>query len=104
MKYLITIFAGVVIFYSCSPQLAEVIVSEEMPVEELVGLNNPQIAAGKVIWENDCTVCHYEQKIITNYTKDQWRGILPGMIVNAKLNVERESQIRSYINWVLNNQ
>lgn len=104
MKYLFILFAGITLLYSCSPQVAETAPFEESPTEAKIESSDPQIIAGKVLWENDCTGCHNGKKVITDYTADQWKGILPGMIVNAKLNDEGAKQIRDYIHWVLDNQ
>ncbi|MDG1428871.1 MAG: hypothetical protein P8H56_00475 [Crocinitomicaceae bacterium] len=104
MKYLLITFAGAALIYSCTPKVAEVAVTEVNSGEELVGLNDPQIAAGKHIWENDCTPCHYGGKVITNYTKDQWGGIMPKMIINAELDETGSTQIWAYVNWILENQ
>jgi len=104
MKYIFITFSAITLLYSCSPDVGEVVVVSEENTETGTGLADPQIAAGKVLWENDCTVCHYGQKVITDYTKEQWRGILPGMAINAKLNEERTAQIHAYVYWVLENQ
>lgn len=104
MKYILITFSAIALLYSCSPAVADVIAVSEENSEAAIGIADPQISAGKVLWENDCTVCHQAQKVITDYTKDQWRGILPNMVANAKLDDEKAAEIHAYVYWVLENQ
>ncbi|MFT5860624.1 MAG: hypothetical protein ACI865_002737 [Flavobacteriaceae bacterium] len=104
MKYILITFSAIALLYSCAPKVAEVVEISEGTTEASTGLSDPQIAGGKVIWENDCTVCHYGKKVITDYTKEQWRGILPKMVINAKLDEAKTTEIHAYVYWVLENQ
>ena len=105
MKYILITYSVIALLYSCSPKVVEVVpVTEEITDEALIGLSDPQIAAGKVIWENDCTRCHNGQKVITHYTEDQWKGILPKMVIKARLDDERAAEIHAYVHWKLENQ
>ncbi|MFT5778676.1 MAG: hypothetical protein ACI837_001632 [Crocinitomicaceae bacterium] len=103
MKHLFLAFAAVGLLIACTPKTAEIVpvVTETETTEESMPLAD--IGEGKVIWLTDCTKCHYGQKVIEDYTKLQWEGILPKMIKNAKLNDDKARQIRAYVYWELEN-
>ena len=73
----------------------------EPPVENAPAMS-ADVSAGKVIFNNDCAKCH-SAKVIDDYTQQQWTGILRKMIIKAKLDETKASQVTQYVNWELEN-
>jgi cytochrome c5 len=56
----------------------------------------PDLAAGKIIFANNCSRCHDLPKP-EQYTTQRWEGILSGMIPRARLNAEQGVHIKAYL-------
>ena len=94
----------VAIAVACAPELT----TETTPpaaVEEVTPITTDVIStdaiAGKKLYFSECVKCH-KAKLIDNFTDAQWAGILPGMIVKAKIDETQASQVTQYVNWELN--
>lgn len=98
MKKLLFAFGITALAIACSPKTVEPITDVD-PVEEKDN-SMAAIDAGKSVYQSKCTKCH-EAKTISNFTKEQWDGILPAMISKAKLDSETASQVSKYVYWSL---
>ena len=96
--FIFSITAGIV---ACAPKITETI-QENIPTTEIppeTSLSEDAIE-GKQIYAKKCSSCH-EMKVIDDYTKKQWEGILPDMSEKAKLNEIQTRQVASFVNWEL---
>lgn len=100
------VFAFVVIgpIVACAPKLiTPVPINEEVSeAQESVPAMDVIASAGKLIFNNDCTKCH-SLKVIDDYTKQQWTGILTKMTKMAKLDETQKNQVTQYVFWEVEN-
>ncbi len=103
MKILVTLFTfSIIALISCSPKTIEA-VTETEETSTADEMPKTDIGEGKVVYLKDCSKCH-QMKTVTDFTKDQWNGILPRMIKRAKLSEDEARQVSSYIYWALENE
>lgn len=112
MKYLFIAFTAAGFLIGCSPKTTEVIevVEEESEVESVIDGDMPKadIGEGKVVFLKNCIGCHYGNgpssvESIHNYSKAQYDAVLPKMIENAELDLEKSRQVTAYLYWELEN-
>ena len=87
-KYFLIALFGLLIF-SCSPKIVP---NEELKKVELT----PELAEGKILFENNCAKCHklYNPK---SYSSEDWKFILVRMQKKAKISDEQREKIYHYI-------
>ncbi|MFT6245046.1 MAG: cytochrome c5 [Salibacteraceae bacterium] len=100
MKKIVFAFVVVGSIVACAPKLVTPVpVPEEITeAPEPVPAMNEVASAGKLIFNNDCTKCH-SLKVIDDYTKQQWTGILTKMTKMAKLDETQKNQVTQYVFW-----
>ena len=100
MKKILFAFVVVASIVACAPKLVtpEPVSEEITETSESAPAMNELVAAGKLIYSDDCTKCH-ETKIIDNYSKQQWTGILNKMTTMAKLDETQTNQVTQYVLW-----
>ena len=79
-----------VLIYSCSPKVA-------VPVAEVKNVAlTPELAEGKVMYENNCANCH---KLFpaSKHTKEEWIPVLNNMAKKAKLTEEQKGLVYNYL-------
>jgi len=81
---------GIFIF-ACSPKVSQ----PEAPKTPEAPLS-PELAAGKMLYENNCGKCHklYEAK---DFTAENWTPILASMQKKAKISDEDREKIYAYL-------
>ena len=81
---------GIFIF-ACSPKVSQ----PEAPKTPEAPLS-PELAAGKMLYENNCGKCHklYDRSA---FSKENWRPIVERMTRKARLTSEQGEKIYSYI-------
>jgi rare lipoprotein A len=57
---------------------------------------------GKSLMDKNCISCH-KMKPVNNYTLAKWDIILPKMAKKAKISVEEQEKIRTFVVWKLEN-
>jgi mono/diheme cytochrome c family protein len=98
MKKALVIFsliAGSVVMVKCSPKAAKSTTASTTTATKPAATSD-QVAAGKVIYNNNCGKCH-GLKDPTQYTKDSWNHILQEMIPKAKLNPADGGLVTDYV-------
>lgn len=98
MKKILFIFSILAIAVACAPKLTT---PEPTPViSDTAEVMTSEAAVGKTVYSTSCVKCH-KAKVIDEYSKEQWAGILPKMIIKAKLDETQANQVTQYINWEL---
>ena len=98
-KLIILAFLGILI-YSCSPKIAPA--PSKAPAPVTVVSNNvatvltPELAAGKNLYENNCSKCHklYDPK---DFSKEDWKPIVLKMQKKAHLEDADGQKIYDYL-------
>jgi len=90
-KIIAIVLLGTLI-YSCSPKIASVPVLPQAPEAPLT----PELAEGKMVYENNCAKCHilYDAK---DFTVEKWTPILARMQKKAKISDEERDKIYAYL-------
>ncbi len=87
---------GMCIAASCAPKIKNDI------SEEPIITMSPEVNAGQSIYNNQCTKCH-KAKPVKNFSEEEWGTILPEMSKLAELNSEDFSNVKAYVEWMLQN-
>lgn len=59
-----------------------------------------QLTEGRRIYTTQCTACHTAEPV-QKYSPAEWRGILPEMIAESKLNATQAGAVTAYVQAVL---
>jgi mono/diheme cytochrome c family protein len=89
-KIIAIVLLGTLI-YSCSPK----VIQTEAPKVDEVPLT-PELAEGKVLYENNCANCHklYDPN---KFSAEQWTPIVLRMQKKAKISDEEREKIYAYL-------
>lgn len=100
MKKIVFAFVVVSSIVACAPKLVTPVPTPEEITEAPAPMPamDETASAGKIIFNNDCTKCH-AAKVIDNYSKQQWTGILTKMTQMAKLDETQKNQVTQYVFW-----
>lgn len=79
-----------VFIYSCSPKVIAPVANT--PSVELT----PELAAGKVVYENNCAKCH-KLYSPTKFSEQDWKPVLVRMQKKARLDDAQMTEISNYI-------
>lgn len=78
---------------ACTPKTAEITEtpkSSEFP--------NEDIAAGSSLYQEYCGKCH-KHKVVTDYTQEQWKKIVPNMAAKAHMDATQEKKVLDFVLW-----
>jgi len=100
MKKLLIGFGTLALIIGCSPKTVEVVTEIDHTADAT--MPKAAIGEGKIVFLESCGKCH-GLKPIENFSKEQWAGILPGMIRQARLDHSKADQVTQYINWEISN-
>ncbi|NHN27924.1 cytochrome c [Flavobacterium jejuense] len=82
-------------FVACSSSKKNVVEAIEIKEVEQVHLQ-PELAQGKVLYENNCGKCHTLHSA-DKYSKEQWSPIVLRMQKKARVNDEQRELIYNYL-------
>lgn len=93
MKKTLFLISSVIVLSACTPKTTETtdVKSSEFPSQD--------IASGNQLYKDYCGKCH-EHKVVTDYTHEQWKKIVPNMAKKSKLDSIQESKVLQYVLWV----
>ncbi len=79
------------LFYACSPKVSQ----PEAP-KTIEATLSPELAQGKVLYENNCAKCHdlFNPK---SFSAEQWIPIMLNMQKKAKISDEEREMIYAYL-------
>jgi len=79
------------LFYACSPK-----VSQPEATKTIEATLSPELAQGKVLYENNCAKCHdlFNPK---SFSAEQWIPIMLNMQKKAKISDEEREMIYAYL-------
>jgi cytochrome c5 len=80
-----------IFIYSCSPKVVAPVTTEVIKVEL-----TPELAAGKMLYDNNCAKCH-KLYSPTKFSEQDWKPILVRMQKKARLDDAQMAGISSYI-------
>jgi hypothetical protein len=99
MKKLVFTFSAIALLVACAPKTTEVIEKvETLETEKTNDFPNGEIAEGDYLYTEHCGKCHDLPKI-DKYSEQKWRGIVPTMAKEAKLDAIQENKILQYVLW-----
>ncbi len=87
------LFAALITLFACTPKTVEItekVESTEFPSDE--------IAQGNKLYQENCGRCH-KHKVVTNYTEEEWKKIVPKMAAKSKLDQTDENKVLQYVLW-----
>jgi len=98
MKKISFLAVLLVVMVACSPKTTEAI--EVVEVEETVpdAFPSAEVAEGSQLYTDNCGKCH-KFKVMSDYTQEQWKVIVPDMAEKAKLDETQENKILQYVLW-----
>lgn len=98
MKKISFLISTLIILAACSPKTTEII--EVVEVEESVpdAFPSAEVAEGSQLYNDNCGKCH-KFKVMSDYTQEQWKVIVPEMAEKAKLDETQENKILQYVLW-----
>ena len=93
MKKISLFAAAYIVLAACTPKTADVI-----EVAEPVVFPSTDVAEGSKLYTENCGKCH-KLKTVNNFTKEQWKTIVPRMAKKAKIDGLAENKVMQYVLW-----
>jgi len=98
-KVLLSALIAGSVLVACAPKASPTATNELIPAT--ASSSHEAIAAGEIIFTNQCTKCHKAQThYVSTHSYEQVRPTLAVMIQKAKLSKEQIAEVSAYVNSI----
>lgn len=98
-EIVVLLLCFIVLGIACTQKALPVITSrttEPIKKEKKSADIQPDLVAGRTIFENRCKKCH-DLPLVNQFTSQRWDGILSYMMPRARLNNEQSVHVSAYL-------